>query len=1272
VKGIDMPATIKEIYDQATAFKTKAVKLSPDGNLVSVFVTASEIKPMPSHVKARIIGGARSSQVHVKSAGAVAATSAVTTDRRRCHLCKQTGHLIANCPNNRLRDPNHTLLAIGGEDDMDDFGVCDDAYLSTFVCNTCDTDTIALFTPTEIVLDNAAGGRGVFMNPNLVSEMATVQSYRMGGVNASAGGLIISAQGRYEDLGVVGFSPNAAANILSMARLKDMGVGVQYDGVKDQYTVTSPTRTYIFCRKFVEGAEFARPHYTYETADDKDILVTTVADNKRRFTAQEVARSELAEQLMTRLAFASNADAIAIVNQGVLNCATTATDLRIAHAINGIQLPSVRGKTKKRKSKAAANVVGRKIVQVEQSLHVDLMFVRGLIFLIGVFVPLGLAVVRLLSNKTAQAVGAGLTSFLSIASSRWFDTVTIRTDGEGAVGKLKEELQTKHGLIVDTAGPGQHVPVVENMIKSVKERVRAHSTSLPFVMTKLLLAFCVLFCVSRLNLLPSATCMDKVSPHEQFTGMKLDYSRDLRCVFCDYVQATVPNTDNSLSTRTLGCVTLLPTGNLTGSVKMWCLSTKTVLTRDQFRILPMPDLVCEYISRQALLEGYTERCFDVGVLSPEEATADSPDPSLPSMMHIQGREISRAIDTTDQLELGVNADVTSDLGVPADTADVVDSSPEEVPSLEAAADFSTPSNRTARERRAPKHLDDFVLVMNSEQDRISFQIRKELTARADWHDCDFAFVMSVKAAMRDRGPEAEAVILAELQQMVDKNVWHPVDTRGLSSKQRRAIIRSSMFLKDKYLASGVFEKFKARLVAGGDMQDKGLYANLSSPTAATQSLFTVAGIAAAESRHVMVIDIGGAFLNASMEPTGVLVHMRLNKIMAAILVKIDQSYERFLENDGTLVVQLDKALYGCVEASALWFEDIKSKLVADGFVQNLYDVCVFNKIGRSGKQTTVVMHVDDLFVTSKSISDLNEFDMYLKSMYSETKSNSARIVDFVGMTFDFTEKGSVKVTMDNCTEDILRDCGIDTVRTTPAASCLFDVRAAPKLSTEESKYFHSYVAKVLYLAKRVRPECLTAVAFLSTRVQVCDIDDLAKLKRLLGYILGTRHRGIILCIGDHMTVKAYIDAAYGVHQDSGKSHTGCAIVLGDAGLVLTKSSKQKIVTKLSTESELVGLSDTATLAIHLRNFVIAQGYEIGPAVIYQDNLSCMALMKRGGPGSERSRHINIRHFWLAERVDGGEVVIEHLGTEKMFANMLTKPVQGAQFASERMGLTNWK
>ncbi len=79
------------------------------------------------------------------------------------------------------------------------------------------------------------------------------------------------------------------------------------------------------------------------------------------------------------------------------------------------------------------------------------------------------------------------------------------------------------------------------------------------------------------------------------------------------------------------------------------------------------------------------------------------------------------------------------------------------------------------------------------------------------------------------------------------------------------------------------------------------------------------------------------------------------------------------------------------------------------------------------------------------------------------------------------------------------------------------------------------------------------------------------MKRVLGYLRATQHRGIVLRVDSEMSMQAYIDAAYGVHQSSGRSHTGCAIVLGDAGVITAKSSKQKIVTKSCTEAELVGL-----------------------------------------------------------------------------------------------------
>ena len=171
-------------------------------------------------------------------------------------------------------------------------------------------------------------------------------------------------------------------------------------------------------------------------------------------------------------------------------------------------------------------------------------------------------------------------------------------------------------------------------------------------------------------------------------------------------------------------------------------------------------------------------------------------------------------------------------------------------------------------------------------------------------------------------------------------------------------------------------------------------------------------------------------------------------------------------------------------------------------------------------------------------------------------------------------KGKVKVTMKRLVDEIIAGSGVILERKTPATEHLFNINeSAKKLQEKDKEYFRSYTAKLLYVGKRVKPEMMTAISFLTTRANAPDTDDLAKLHRALGYLLATRERGIILCIGDTMTVGGFIDAAYGVHTSSGKSHSGCAMVLGTGGPVHVKSTKQKLVTKSSTGAELVALSD---------------------------------------------------------------------------------------------------
>ena len=96
--------------------------------------------------------------------------------------------------------------------------------------------------------------------------------------------------------------------------------------------------------------------------------------------------------------------------------------------------------------------------------------------------------------------------------------------------------------------------------------------------------------------------------------------------------------------------------------------------------------------------------------------------------------------------------------------------------------------------------------------------------------------ITVRHALWTRGAEAEKVFLKELSKMIDKKVWRPVIVSALRNSDRSRIIRSQVFLKEKFLPKGEFEKLKARLVAGGDQQDKSLFDDLSSRTVSTAVL----------------------------------------------------------------------------------------------------------------------------------------------------------------------------------------------------------------------------------------------------------------------------------------------------------------------------------------------------------------------------------------------------------------------------------------------------
>jgi hypothetical protein len=144
-------------------------------------------------------------------------------------------------------------------------------------------------------------------------------------------------------------------------------------------------------------------------------------------------------------------------------------------------------------------------------------------------------------------------------------------------------------------------------------------------------------------------------------------------------------------------------------------------------------------------------------------------------------------------------------------------------------------------------------------------------------------------------------------------------------------------------------------------------------------------------------------------------------------------------------------------------------------------------------------------------------------------------------------------------------------------------------------------------------------------------------------------------------LEAYIDASFALHPD-GKSHTGVVILLGEVG-VFFASRKQKCVSKSPTEAELVALSDNVGFVELFHKFVsFVLNCKIDTPMVYQDNTSVISLVTAGG-GMMRTKHLCTRMYLVMEALKEGKINVKYVHTSEMFADGLTKVLDGAVFDS---------
>ena len=116
------------------------------------------------------------------------------------------------------------------------------------------------------------------------------------------------------------------------------------------------------------------------------------------------------------------------------------------------------------------------------------------------------------------------------------------------------------------------------------------------------------------------------------------------------------------------------------------------------------------------------------------------------------------------------------------------------------------------------------------------------------------------------------------------------------------------------------------------------------------------------------------------------------------------------------------------------------------------------------------------------------------------------------------------------------------------------------------------------------------------------------------------------------------------------------------GMFMGNSTKQKINTTTSTESELVSVHYSISGIIWSLYFLEHQGFKYTPVTIHQNNMSTILLENNGKVSSRnQTRHINIRYFFITDCIKKGQLKIKHCPADEMIADFFTLPLNGAKF-----------
>lgn len=463
------------------------------------------------------------------------------------------------------------------------------------------------------------------------------------------------------------------------------------------------------------------------------------------------------------------------------------------------------------------------------------------------------------------------------------------------------------------------------------------------------------------------------------------------------------------------------------------------------------------------------------------------------------------------------------------------------------------------------------------------------------------------------------------------------------------ILRGRWVFKIKRAADGSVQKYKARWVVRGFEQVEGSdYAETFAAVVKPMSYKALFAIAAAMDYEIEQMDVKTAFLYGNVDDE--------------VYVEQPVGYEE----DPDSVCQLDKALYGLKQSPRIWYDTLTKFLRSLGFEALNADLSVFTRNGM-----IIAIYVDDLLIAGPSKNDISEIKRALNGRFQ--MSDLGPCTHYLGISVRRDRANrSIYLSQRGYIEKFLKDLGMWDVKTAVTPLDSSRLPEAPQgyqaADALKSKYQRA-VGLLMYAMLGTRPDIAYAVSVVSRFSANPTTDHWLAVQRILRYLRGTLDLELAFS-GDLRPLVGYSDADWAGDISTRRSTSGYVFSIG-TGPISWSSKRQSTVSLSTCEAEYIGQTQATKEAVWLRNLLAELTYmnerDIPTTIIYGDNQGAIALAKNP-KFHGRSKHIDIQHHYVREKVEDRTVGLKYIETSKQIADGLTKPLSKVPFLQFRKAL----